>query len=109
MFSGSRDKGGKNSLKYFASLARFLSPFPRVMLGLMEGNRVLLILAIHFFFLDELELILKYSNIKPQMDDFQMEVKCAILICNILNLTHLHYLHILIGCNNNNNDKNFIR
>ena len=98
MFSGPRDKGGKNSRIYFAPLARFLSPFPRVMLGLMEGNRVLLIL----------ELIFKYSN-KPQMDDFQMEVKCAILICNILNLTHLHYLHILIGCNNNNNDKNFIR
>ena len=74
----------------------------------MEGNRVILILAIHYFFLDDLELILKYSN-KPQMDDFQMEAKCAILICNILNLTHLHYLHILIGCNNNNNDKNFIR
>ena len=78
------------------------------MLGLMEDNRVILILAIHYFFLDDLELIFKYAN-KPQMDDFQMEVKRAILICNILNLTHLHYLHILIGCNNNNNDKNFIR
>ena len=77
------------------------------MLGLMEDNRVILILAIHYFFLDDLELIFKYSN-KPQMDDFQMEVKRAILICNILNLTHLHYLHILIGCNNNNNDKNLL-